>query len=541
MKYFKDIENEYLNKPYLVLSFEHDYVLSSPLPKEFYLKFKSVFTGINDLSRNIDLVSLSEKKKDLNSLNYEDSYERRRELESQISGIKKRLLYTYGDVSYENEWGLTYLFDEYNNDMVKRKFYTDKRDDIIRFEFEDYKFDVVYGILSYYYKLLSYIDITKDGLKEEIGKALDYMEKYQSQINISDYETVPLRDCWYILPGIDGLEEELYNLTDKSGLIRFPVEDCYKTLINGYTFYFNFYEENINKARKLREQYFAEYIHYFSTVAFGASKLGSRIYDANGVQFGMRKTFVDNKKFAIRGILELAIENLVPEDKQDEFKKLIDEKYDHFHILDSRNLPMGVYDILIKLLEAITDEEWNKDLISQEALDVFAKTKKEFATMTPETYAMMKCYFLLANIERMLFEENGRGFEHYDGFPTYIYSDVARRLVIGHHMANAIVINFFKDLYQKVDNYDDCLEYLRTLPVDEFLIRCCGFNKVVPRENSSSQKEIITSNINYEEDFKEYIKRGWKITFIPPIKVDENTKKLTGTTEICKVKRFHEE
>lgn len=45
------------------------------------------------------------------------------------------------------------------------------------------------------------------------------------------------------------------------------------------------------------------------------------------------------------------------------------------------------------------------------------------------------------------------------------------------------------------------------------LVRCCGFHKV----ESSVNKTITTSTLRYEEDFSEYMKKGWSISFIPPI------------------------
>ena len=74
------------------------------------------------------------------------------------------------------------------------------------------------------------------------------------------------------------------------------------------------------------------------------------------------------------------------------------------------------------------------------------------------------------------------------------------------------------------------------IPNEEILIRCCGFNKVIQQT-----KEIITSFINYEEEFSEYIKRGWRICFLPPIRLDENTNRLVDMSDFCKVKRFHEQ
>jgi len=50
------------------------------------------------------------------------------------------------------------------------------------------------------------------------------------------------------------------------------------------------------------------------------------------------------------------------------------------------------------------------------------------------------------------------------------------------------------------------------------LVRCCGFHKVT----SLPDKIITTSLINYEDEFREYIEKGWKIDFLPPIIINES-------------------
>ena len=59
------------------------------------------------------------------------------------------------------------------------------------------------------------------------------------------------------------------------------------------------------------------------------------------------------------------------------------------------------------------------------------------------------------------------------------------------------------------------------------LVRCCGFHKVLSiPEEFYPIKTIVTSVINYEEVFREYIEKGWKINFVPPIVLNKELGKL---------------
>lgn len=71
---------------------------------------------------------------------------------------------------------------------------------------------------------------------------------------------------------------------------------------------------------------------------------------------------------------------------------------------------------------------------------------------------------------------------------------------------------------------------------DDFLVRCCGFHKI----SSVLDKTITTSCINYEEEFKEYIEKGWHIDFIKPIVFNEYTKRLEEySDEALLIKTLH--
>ena len=62
-------------------------------------------------------------------------------------------------------------------------------------------------------------------------------------------------------------------------------------------------------------------------------------------------------------------------------------------------------------------------------------------------------------------------------------------------------------------NYKEEIDKISKMDFPDFLVRCCGFHKVESQVN----KTITTSLVNYEDAFSEYINRGWKVDFIPPI------------------------
>ena len=94
-------------------------------------------------------------------------------------------------------------------------------------------------------------------------------------------------------------------------------------------------------------------------------------------------------------------------------------------------------------------------------------------------------------------------------------------IILGIINAHACLYKFFEALSNKTDNHIEELNKIRewtTDDVGDILVRCCGFHKI----ESTVDKTITTSLINYEEEFKEYIDKGWTISFVPPIIIDEN-------------------
>ena len=102
----------------------------------------------------------------------------------------------------------------------------------------------------------------------------------------------------------------------------------------------------------------------------------------------------------------------------------------------------------------------------------------------------------------------------------YSYDQKMIKLVIGILYAHAGFSEFFEYLKKYSADYQADLKYLETLSSDEYclldeiLIRCCGFHRVLL---VGDKKIISTSCLDYEEEFKEYIEKGWTIDFVKPI------------------------
>ena len=98
--------------------------------------------------------------------------------------------------------------------------------------------------------------------------------------------------------------------------------------------------------------------------------------------------------------------------------------------------------------------------------------------------------------------------------------------VIGVVMARAYFHKYFENMQKYCINFNEELNKLIEITNDDLvdiLVRCCGFHKV----ESMLSKTITTSDINYKETFNEYIKRGWKIYFIPPIIIQRDIGQIT--------------
>ncbi len=146
--------------------------------------------------------------------------------------------------------------------------------------------------------------------------------------------------------------------------------------------------------------------------------------------------------------------------------------------------------------------------------------------------SLSKSYFDIAKEIKdndYITEEEYANFLNYASRPMYLdhigFLSLTRdrnilKLILGIVNAQACMYKSFEDLCIKTNNPKEELANLNKITNDDIrdiLVRFCGFHKV----ESTVDKTITTSLINYEEEFKEYIDKGWTISFVPPIIIDE--------------------
>lgn len=92
------------------------------------------------------------------------------------------------------------------------------------------------------------------------------------------------------------------------------------------------------------------------------------------------------------------------------------------------------------------------------------------------------------------------------------------KTITGIVYAHAYFYDFFERLSKSCNDSKSEITKLEDLTnryIPDILVRCCGFHKV----ESSLNKKITTSALNYETIFSEYIEKDWDIDFIPPINI----------------------
>lgn len=534
MKYFKELENEYLNKTYAVYSLKESHLLTGFIPYEFYIKYQSVFTRINELYYHLGLVGIRERQKEIELIGDDEDtvHKKIHQLENEISDIMNKLLYTYGDVNdYMKEMSLHSFIHEYGSSLSK-------------IEIDDCSYDNVKNTLILYRDLLEIVNISGDNLLEDINNAINDLNKLRTKIEyIKKTEKYSLPDCWYILPGTNGIGDHLFNTTGSGGHKDSTLEYLFQSIFWYKHKYHKGYENSwFNEAINLQKRDFVTHNEY-DVVKMCRECFYSHFYDSTGMPYGLHEWFSLSTKSIIAQEIETGLESLVPKDKKDDYLRLFYEKSQYFNILDAHNLPVGLYELISKIIEYSKEKTFdinpfytrrNKKILEEYRDNPFA-TK-----LINELPIVDAIYYVLCCIDKTAREEFEKDQLDYEHVLNYIYNQKAKYLVEGVYMAHGLVIKFFSDLYENVKDYDECINYLSNFDMDDILVKCCGFNKVVRQmKNGECYKVIITSNLNCEEEFKEYIDHGWKIIFIPPIRIDEYNKSLREMDDFCKVKRFH--
>ena len=56
MKYFKELDDNNIDKPYFIERYNNGITITSQIPYEFFIKHKSVFTHISDLNKMFEFL-----------------------------------------------------------------------------------------------------------------------------------------------------------------------------------------------------------------------------------------------------------------------------------------------------------------------------------------------------------------------------------------------------------------------------------------------------------------------------------------------------
>lgn len=158
--------------------------------------------------------------------------------------------------------------------------------------------------------------------------------------------------------------------------------------------------------------------------------------------------------------------------------------------------------------------------IDKVTFDSYTNLIYDFSTIYPESY------YNLSDLEKY----------RYISLHKKTYNPKIVKLIAGIESAHAGLFSFFYHLQNNSCDYYRDLDFIRQFNLDEILVRCCGFHKI----SSICDRTITTSCINYEEEFKEYIRKGWTIDFVKPIILNPYTKRVEEySDEFLLIKKMH--
>lgn len=179
----------------------------------------------------------------------------------------------------------------------------------------------------------------------------------------------------------------------------------------------------------------------------------------------------------------------------------------------NKNTDYDGYRLLRRAIETL-----DKGYITRIEYGHYTNLIPEFISILPEEY------YNMADIDKST----------YISLYRKTYNPRIVKIVAGIISAQAGLFTKFQYIKEHSSDYTRDLEFIRKFSRDEILVRCCGFHKV----SSVVPKTITTSDLNYQEDFKEYIEKGWTIDFVKPIVLNYEGRLEELNDDFIKIKTF---
>ena len=296
------------------------------------------------------------------------------------------------------------------------------------------------------------------------------------------------------------------------GLLNFEIkefilEDNWKAIDvkDKAAYYLDAIEQFFNLRKKiLRNKYqIAEYIEYSTKILKGQNRLPKELEDR------CKKCIEDIDNFKIQ----------LPDKKV-----MIDMKVSNAFFITPHN---SLYHVSTHKHSNIRDDyrlamqEMNPTLEMLDPKYYFNRVKKykEQGFITTSDYDY---YFNLIYDCYILKNPNYESLDwltkmEFDKFVGKVYDKALLNFAMGIESAKGSIWEFFYNLRLNANYYEMELFKIANMTLEDFLVRCVGFHKI----ESQVEKTITTSKINWEEEFSEYIKHGWKIEFIPPYVLED--------------------
>lgn len=589
MKYFWQIENKYIDRPFVIntekINKAHDVSFYKNVPVEFYMKHLSLlekiekinnhlvmtilrdkvqelcmlydpkhetdemieefytsgsyldelYTQIRDLARSLPYLKVIELMQELESIDLSNSDNTRR-IEKAREEMR-RLVESEEELERLPLRGLSYIKDEeligsfYNFETKDSEYLIvlnlwkkamENKEAMIHKDSMPHKDTLTYKeakrILSFYMDLIMIANLTNDNILEEIKDALEDLEKLEVKIHIPknedkpDYESIPLPDSWFILPGIKGFKDMLFNTTGDYGHKDANLKNLLWGLFCGRIVTQKSVNYWLRETKKFSKAEFADSHEYNQTIKLGRQHfLMFKVYDKNGEPYGVRPVALNIQKEKRKYSLQ-NWSAIIPEGKKREYARFFKENSKYFNILNQNGAPFGYLECIDKAIELAGDDFGDTSKII---------TNKRIVSILLEE---LKYHFGEITGDEKICSLDMEKEQH---IRSYIFSSAAKNLIVSNNYAHALVIRFFAELHEYAKDYRKCIHQIREMDIDQLLIRACGFNKVT-RNRFDGEKTILTSNPNYQEEFKEYVEHGWSIEYSPPIVIDKEKGELIG-------------